>query len=421
MAEMRLQDFPADDAMTLPALISRESSVTLAAQAPSRTELVRRATELIPLLRKHAAWAEENRRLHDEVIEALAAAGIVKMRAPIRYGGYESDARAMLEVATELGQGDGSTSWTASVWWITTWMIGLFSDETQDEVFSTPGVRVCGTLSPTGVAGPARGGGIVVNGKWGFMTGALSSHWQLIVAVLVTPDGPAEPIMAAVPMSDLEIIDDWHTAGMRGTGSVSTVATDVFVPEERVLSLGAMLHEQYGSKQNAEAPVFRGPMLPTIAASSVGTMLGLGRAAREDFFSRLPGRHITYTSYSAQAEAPVTHLQVADACLKIDAAEFHALRLADLVDAKNAGGEDWDMRERAQARVDAGRACQLVQEAVDVLRRASGGSSLYTSAPIQRIERDVQAVNLHALMHPDTNLELYGRVLCGLEPNTIYI
>jgi len=150
-------------------------------------------------------------------------------------------------------------------------------------------------------------------------------------------------------------------------------------------------------------------------------MLGLGNAAREDFFSKLPGRHITYTAYSAQGEAPITHLQVADASLKIDAADFHASRLVDLVDGKNASGDSWDMRERARARVDMGRACQLVQEAVDVLRRASGGSSLYTSAAIQRIERDVQAVNLHALMHPDTNLELYGRVLCGLEPNTLYI
>jgi hypothetical protein len=41
--------------------------------------------------------------------------------------------------------------------------------------------------------------------------------------------------------------------------------------------------------------------------------------------------------------------------------------------------------------------------------------------PIQRITRDVQSVSLHALMHPDTNLELHGRILCGLEPNTYYL
>lgn len=390
------------------------------AQAPARAELVRRAAETVPLLRKHAAWAEENRRLHDESIEALADAGVFKMRVPARYGGFESDARTMVEVAAELGQGDGSTSWTASVWWITTWMVGLFSDEAQDAVFSAPDVRVCGTLSPTAMAVPTDGG-IVANGKWGFISGALHSHWQLIVAILGTQDGGHEPIMAAVPISDLEIVDDWYTAGLRGSGSVSTVAKDLFVPAERVLSLGAMLHEQYGSKQNSAAPIFRAPVLPTASASSVGTMIGLAKAAREDFFRRLPERHITYTTYAKQGEAPVTHIQVADATLKIDAAEFHAHRLAALIDAKNANGEPWTMEERARARVDMGRACQLVQQAVDVLRRASGGSSIYTSVPIQRVERDVQAVNLHALMHPDTNLELYGRILCGLEPNTLYI
>ena len=68
-----------------------------------------------------------------------------------------------------------------------------------------------------------------------------------------------------------------------------------------------------------------------------------------------------------------------------------------------------------------GRAFSVAKEAVDILNTASGGSSVYADVPIQRIERDIQTLNLHALMHPNTNLELYGRVLCGLEPNTMYL
>jgi hypothetical protein len=74
-----------------------------------------------------------------------------------------------------------------------------------------------------------------------------------------------------------------------------------------------------------------------------------------------------------------------------------------------------------RARGDMGAVCRLAKEAVDVLASASGGSSIYRDVPIQRIARDVNAVNLHALMHPDTNFELYGRVLCGLPPDTLYI
>src|SRR5271156_3120983 len=54
-------------------------------EAPTREQLVQRASELVPLLAKHAAWSEENRRLHEESIEALADAGIFRMRVPVRY------------------------------------------------------------------------------------------------------------------------------------------------------------------------------------------------------------------------------------------------------------------------------------------------------------------------------------------------
>ncbi len=385
-------------------------------RTPLRPELIRRASELVPLLQANAVWTEENRRLHDESVQELTKAGLFKLRVPARYGGYESDTRTLVEVASELARGDGSTSWVASVCWITTWMVGLFPDHVQDEVFSTPDVRVCGTLSPTAAA-TTTNGGVVVTGEWGFISGALHSQWQVIIAINPLPDGTPIPIMAVVPLSDLRIVDDWFTAGLKGTGSVTTIANNVFVPQDRVLPLPAVLQEQYASK----LPIYRAPLLPTASASSVGTVVGLARAARETFLQRLPDRKITYTSYTSQRVAPLTHLQVADATLKIDAAEFHARRLATLVDTKGANGESWKLEERAQARADMGRVCQLAKEAIDILSSASGGSSIYSSVPIQRIQRDVQAINLHALMHPNTNLELYGRVLCDLEPNTLYI
>ncbi|WP_248964377.1 acyl-CoA dehydrogenase family protein [Sphaerisporangium perillae] len=394
--------------------------MVLTTDVPTREQLVRRAAELVPLLRKNAAWAEENRRIHEESIEALADAGIFKLRVPVRYGGYESDTRTLVDVASELGRADGSTSWVASVYWIPTWMTCMFPDEVQDEVFSTPDVRVCGTLSPTAMAAPVDGG-IVVNGKWGFISGALHSHWQVVVAVLVGGEGEPLPIIAVVPISDLQVVDDWHTSGLKGTGSVSTIAQDVFVPAERWLPLPAVLQGQSASPANAGRPIYRAPLLPVASASSVGTTIGLAKGALETFLERLPERKITYTAYSSQAEAPLTHLQVADAAMKIDEAEFHAHRLAALVDGKGAEGASWTLEERARARADMGAVCRLAKEAVDVLNTASGGSSIYSHVPIQRIARDIQAVNLHALMHPDTNAELYGRILCGLEPNTLYI
>jgi alkylation response protein AidB-like acyl-CoA dehydrogenase len=389
-------------------------------EAPSRTELAERAVKLAPLLQKNALWAEENRRLPEETVEALTDAGFLKMRVPSRYGGFESDMRTVVDVISELGRGDGSTAWTVAVWSISSWLAGLFPDEVQDEIFATPDVRVSGILSPSAIAVPTDGG-VVLNGKWSFNSGAQQSHWNTNAALLATPDGGHEPVMVAIPLSDLEIIDDWHTAGLRGTGSVTTVAKDLFVPAERVLSMVPVLTGKHSSVLNASSPIYRGPFMPTACTTVTATALGLAKAAKDAFFARLPDRKISYTDYAHQSEAPLTHLQVAEAAVKVDEAEFHTYRAADMVDTKGPGGEPWTLEERARVRLDMGAACQRAKEAVDVLNTASGGSSIYHSVPIQRIHRDVQTINLHGIMHPNSNYELYGRILCGLEPNTVYL
>lgn len=390
-------------------------------EVPSRQELIRRASDLVPLLRKNAAWTEENRRMHEETLEGLEAAGMFKMRIPARYGGYESDTQTLNEVLTQLGRGDGAVGWTTSVWTIPGWMVGMFPDEVQDEVYSTPNVRVCGTLSPSAMGTPTDGG-LIVNGRWSFISGALHSHWQEIIAMAPSPDGVNPwPVVALVPMSDLEIIDDWHTSGMRGSGSVTTVANDLFVPQERIVPLPLVLQGQTTSKLNADLPMYRSPLLGVANASSLGTVLGMALAAKEEFFERLGERKITYTDYAHQSEAPITHLQVAHACLKIDQAMFHADRVTKLVDSKGVSGEPWSMEERARTRADMGAVMALGKAVVDELSLASGGSSIYNNMPMQRITRDMHAVSLHALMTPSTNFELYGRVLCGLEPNSPYI
>jgi alkylation response protein AidB-like acyl-CoA dehydrogenase len=217
-----------------------------------------------------------------------------------------------------------------------------------------------------------------------------------------------EPIVALVPMSELHHEDDWETAGLRGTGSVTTAAHHVFVPQRRVLPVVSLLQGHCASKLNAEAPIFRSPMIPSIAAAASGTPLGLAKAAMTEFLQRLSGRRITYTNYTVQAEAPITHLQVAEAALKIDEAEFHAYRASDLVDAKTMSQEAWTVEERCRVRLDTAQVARLAKEAIDILGTASGGSSIYSTVPIGRIARDIQAVNLQGMIHPNTNLELYG-------------
>jgi hypothetical protein len=95
--------------------------------------------------------------------------------------------------------------------------------------------------------------------------------------------------------------------------------------------------------------------------------------------------------------------------------DAHVRRAAALLD-RRTGTMSVEARVRSRAHVSF--AMGLARQAVDTLFYASGASSIQSHIPMQRYQRDVQALANHAIMHTQTALELYGRVLCGLEPNT---
>jgi len=386
---------------------------------PTREDLVKRAAQLTPLLRERALWIEENRRLPDDVVTAFEESSLLRMRVPRQYGGFESDARTLIDVHAEIAKGDGSAAFCLSVWSLINWLVGRFPDHVQDEVFATPNVRVSGNISPTGTVRKVDGG-YVYTGKWKFSSGVLHSQWVFTAGMLDGPGG-AQAMTALIPTSDIGIIDDWFVTGLRGTGSVTYQTTDLFVPAERVVSQMDLFSPQNQSSNNSGKAIYDIPLLVTSTAATSGQVIGGAKYAMEAFLERLPGRPITYTYYTSQRDAAITHLKIGEAALLTEEAETRAHKFAEMVEAKAAINEPWSIEERVYSRVQLGRIAQLARQAVDNLASISGASSIYENVPIQRIQRNVHAMSIHALTLPETNIELYGRSLVGLEPNTPFL
>jgi 3-hydroxy-9,10-secoandrosta-1,3,5(10)-triene-9,17-dione monooxygenase len=136
------------------------------------------------------------------------------------------------------------------------------------------------------------------------------------------------------------------------------------------------------------------------------------------FRERLPGRQVAYTEHEKQIDMPVTHLQVAEAATKIGIAEALLYRCADEIEAAAEAGEMMDFTKRARVRADCAWAVRECLEAVEILYLASGGSGIADASPLGRAWRDLHAVNMHGLLNLQTNMEMYGRVVLGLKPNT---
>ncbi|MEH6994837.1 acyl-CoA dehydrogenase family protein [Neobacillus drentensis] len=387
-------------------------------------ELVKRAAEFVPQLRAQGKEIDDIRRIPEGTIEALNEAGLFNLTIPKSFGGHQVNIRTFIDVNSEIARGNGSAGWVTTLTNVCNWLVAtLFPKDVQQEVFGEGNARTCGVLEPRKCeVRRVEGGYVIEYGFWGFGSGSLHANWAALGIPIVDENGTIiDNGLAVLPMKDVEIKDDWYTTGLRGSGSNSLEVRNIFVPERRVASVSKAIHGEYQSGYSKEETLYHSALVPVLALVLLSPPLGMARAALEIFLEKLPNRKIQYTWHNSQAEATVTHLKVAEAAMKIDSALLHVYRAADDIDRFAASGEYMDFHNRARVRMDSGHAVRLCWEAIDILASESGGGLIAENNLLSQIIRDARGATNHGVIVPTTNLELYGRILCGQEPNTVLI
>jgi alkylation response protein AidB-like acyl-CoA dehydrogenase len=386
---------------------------TVRANVPDVAELVSRARGLRPLLRKNSAQGEQNRRVVEESIQALRDAGLFKLLQPKRYGGYETSMRALVDVSAAVAEGDGGSAWVISLLNSGAWLTACFSERAQEDVWgSDPDALVSGVFSPQ-VQSTKVPGGFRVTGKWFYSSGSWHAGWAVLSIPVTDEVGEVvDMAMALIPRTDLDIEETWFVAGMRASGSNCLIATDVFVPEHRLMAVPPAIEGEHPTEHTDES-LYRSPLGPFFAVGMVGPQLGLGRAALEIVREKAATKGVTNTVYAKQADSVAFQLQLAQATLMLDTAHFHAHRVTDDLDSAAARGEKLDFASRTRIRADIGWAIEHVVKAIDVLLYAHGAGSFAEVNPLQRIWRDSEVASRHAGILPMVCYEIYGKALVG--------
>jgi 3-hydroxy-9,10-secoandrosta-1,3,5(10)-triene-9,17-dione monooxygenase len=395
--------------------------------APSRVlstteiNLVGAARSLIPTLRSRSSETDVLARLPNSTIADLEEKQLFGMLVPKRYGGLQCSLRTFMDVVVELGRGDGSAAWTVALLSASTWTAAtLYPKHVVDEIFSGGNFRTAGVLAPRKVKTRRVDGGVLIEeGSWSFNSGVHHAHWDILGIPIFDEAGQfIDSGSALIQRSQVTLLNDWDTIGLRGSGSTSVALKEVFVPNERVALLSKTLREDYASTHLRDEQLYRLALIPFLATKLVFPALGMARAALELFLEKAPHRSIPYTFYEKQDEAAITHLRVGEASAKIDAAELVLRRSVDELEASAASSTRMTVEQRARIWRDAGAASRLIWEAVDLLAGASGGSFAYAGDSMNRLWRDVRIAGLHGGICTSTTMELFGRILCGKEPNT---
>lgn len=380
---------------------------------PDRDELVERVRQLQPLIAKNAAQSEAERRVVEESITALAAAGIFKVSVPKRYGGYETSMRTMLDVSAAVGEADGGTAWVVTLCNACAWLAGLFSVQAQDDVWAkNPDAKVSGVISPTAESLEVEGG-YRVTGRWYYNSGSWYADWAVLGIPITNDKGEVvDQGMALIPRTDLDIEETWFVAGMKSSASNCLIAQEAFVPTHRIMSVPPALEGTYANERTDES-YYRSAFMPVLCLILVGPQLGLGRKALEIVLEKAPRKPISYTSFTAQADSVGFQLQIAQAAMLIETAHLHAERAADEVDNAAAAATYPDLLTRARMRANTAWAIESITKAIDILLFAHGAGSFAEVNPLQRIWRDSATAARHAISLPAVCYEVYGKALLG--------
>ena len=300
-------------------------------------------------------------------------------------------------------RGDASAGWCVSIAITSSLLAAYLPAAGRAELFGDGRAIAAGVWAPSGTARPVDGG-VVVSGRWGFCSGI--THADMLFAGCMVErcvGAGAVAVVVALRKHDLEILDTWHTLGLRGTGSHDSVANDVFVPA------------------TACSPCSTGPSSTgrcTASRSSASSRspsarpLWAMRAARSTTSSRWPESRSARARRRTIAERGPTQAAVA-------AGRGVTARCAGAVLRSDRGRLASRTTRRARVghvakrlRLAATHAVRTSAEVVRSMYDLAGGTAIYDDSPLQRRFRDAHTATAHFQVN-EASRELPGRILLG--------
>jgi 3-hydroxy-9,10-secoandrosta-1,3,5(10)-triene-9,17-dione monooxygenase len=375
---------------------------------PSPAELIARARAMIPRLSERAAAAEAERRLPDQTIAEMQAAGLFRVLQPRRYGGYELDMATYLEIQLALAEGDMSTAWVYGVVGVHPWLMGLLDDRAAQDVWGRDDTTlISSSLMPAGAVTRVPGG-FRLSGRWKFSSGCEHCGWAFLgVSMALDPAAPPDRCVLLVPRSDYQIVDTWHVAGLKATGSHDLVAKDAFVPQHRVLQFVDAFRGAAPGLAVSTGALYRLPFgqifVRGVSTAALGALQGM-----LDAFVAYGSARVARGGRTA--DDPVAQLAVAETAAAIDEMKTILMRDFRVLAGFAERGELPPLPLRMEYKLHSALVAERCSNLATRLFRATGGMGLYAEQPFGRMLADITA----ARQHISNQLEQIGRAYAGV-------
>ncbi len=380
--------------------------------------LLREVERIRPILEACAPQAESERALPDASYDAMLDAGLFRMLAPRAFGGLELHPIEACEVVEAVARIDSAAAWNLNQSSTAAGVVPWLPKEAGEELYARgPDTIFGGGFFPPGPSVRVEGGWRVT-ARTPFTSGCHRAQWFGVPIVEVAEDASRydpnreDPprIIAFVSRDEVDLLDTWHTVGLRGTFSADVSVDDVFVPDSRVAFL---------TRDQDRAPAFAGPLYAlwpwAEILGEVAVSIGVAGAAIDELIDLATRKKPAYS------RIPLHHRE---------RAQHHCGKARALVDASRSSAHDAISRAFADVEAD-GRysedsmlRCQLAAcfgaeacaQAVDLVHEMAGSSAIRLEHGFERHHRDVHVMTQHAYKTQD-RYEDVGKLLFGIPPD----
>lgn len=237
-------------------------------------------------------------------------------------------------------------------------------------------------------------GGFRVTARKPFASGSPKGDVLATSAPYEDPEAGWQVLHFSVPFSapGLSLADDWHTLGMRATGSRTIVLDEVFVPDDAIA-----LRRPRGRFHPAWS-VILAVALPLIMSAYAGLAEAAAAIGRERARKR-----------SDDPVAPYLLGELANRLATAQLAVDDMVRLANDLDFE--AGLDLSNAMLVRKTIAAEAVLSTAEKALE----AAGGAGFYRALGLERLLRDAHAVQFHPLSAKRQH-RFTGRIALGLDP-----
>jgi alkylation response protein AidB-like acyl-CoA dehydrogenase len=376
-----------------------------------------RARSVAPVLAAAHDRIDDERKLTDDVLQAMHGAGLFRMTLPRALGGGEVSPPVLAQMTEIIAKADASAGWCLGQGSGCAMSAAFMDPEPARQVFGSDNAVLAWGAGQVGKAVACQGG-YRVTGSWQFASGSkhatrLGGHCKVFEAdgsPRINKDGRQADRTALFPRAVAQMHDDWHVMGLKGTRSEGYTVTDLSV----VAPLTLDRDDQ--AECRSEAPLYVFPTTLVYASCFSGLALGIGRGALDDLIT-LANTKTQRSARSSMADSPVFHTQIAELEAQWGAARaYQQSTLQEVWEIVCETGA-LSVENRARIRLAATYAINQTTDVVQRVYRLAGSSAIFEKAPFERRFRDMHAVS-QQMQARQSHYETVGRQIMGLDSNS---